>query len=331
MAKDLKTSLVFWLIPVLFLALWYFKVIILIFSIGIILGLIIQSFANYIQFKFKIPFYLNVLLIYIFLISVVSLVFYLLFKTITTEIPDLLNKIKIYFPFIENYFKNFRWTKLLNINNFSLEYFSNLAKTLSSLSFKIFEVFVIFVISIYTAFNKNFLNHFVNLFFFISKENKKKLEKILIIIQQKFSFWFLGQLILMLFIGLCAYIFTGPILKIQYASLIGLVAGLLEIIPSFGPITSTVFATMITFIEKPDYIFWVIGFFILLQQFENHFLVPLIMKKAINVPPLLVILGFLVGAKLAGVLGMIFILPLLGALVEIYNIFSKSEEIQNAG
>jgi predicted PurR-regulated permease PerM len=82
---------------------------------------------------------------------------------------------------------------------------------------------------------------------------------------------------------------------------------------------------MIVFLENPPYIWPTIIFFILLQQLENHFLVPLVMKKALALNPLLVILGILIGAKIGGILGIIIIIPILGSIIEVLKIRRISE------
>jgi predicted PurR-regulated permease PerM len=77
---------------------------------------------------------------------------------------------------------------------------------------------------------------------------------------------------------------------------------------------------MIVFLENPSYILPTIIFFILLQQLENHFLVPLVMRKAVALNPLLIILGILIGAKIGGILGIIIIIPILGSVIEFLKI-----------
>jgi predicted PurR-regulated permease PerM len=124
----------------------------------------------------------------------------------------------------------------------------------------------------------------------------------------------------MIFIGLATYIFVGLILKVKYGILIGLIAGILEAVPILGPVITLIIASIIIFLENPAYILPTIIFFILLQQLENHFLVPLVMKKALALNPLFVILGILIGAKIGGILGIIIMIPILGSVIEVLKI-----------
>jgi predicted PurR-regulated permease PerM len=124
----------------------------------------------------------------------------------------------------------------------------------------------------------------------------------------------------MIFVGFATYIFVGLILKVKYGLLISLIAGIFEAVPILGPIATLIFASMIVFLENPSYILPTIIFFILLQQLENYFLVPLVMRKAVALNPLLIILGILIGAKIGGILGIIIIIPILGSVIEFLKI-----------
>lgn len=60
----------------------------------------------------------------------------------------------------------------------------------------------------------------------------------------------------------------------------------------------------------------VIGFYIIIQQFENHLIYPLVVRKVVGVPPLLVIISLIIGAELAGFLGILLSVPIAAALME---------------
>ena len=60
----------------------------------------------------------------------------------------------------------------------------------------------------------------------------------------------------------------------------------------------------------------VIGLYVIIQQFENHLIYPLVVRKVVGVPPLLVILALIVGGQLAGFLGILISVPVAAAIVE---------------
>ncbi len=321
MAKSLEKFLIFWLIPFFFLALWYFLPLILPFLVGIILGIAIQSFASYLSFRLKINFYFNVFIIYSLIILIITFVFYLTAQVLIEQLPSLIKKLEPYgIVFKEFNFKNYQleFLQKLDIIKITSGYLSNILGFISNFFYSLFAITLIFVVSIYVALRKNFLE---DIFDFFAQEKAEEYSKIWRKIKRKISFWLIGQLFLGVFIGFTTYIFVGPILKINYATMIALFSGLFELIPIIGPILSLLLALAITILTKPEVVFFVAAFFVILQQVENHLLVPLVMKKAISLHPLLVIFGILIGGQVGGILGIIVILPLLGASVEIINYF----------
>lgn len=319
MSKDLVKFLIFWLIPVFLLFFWYFRSIIFPFLVGIIIGISIQTFASYLSFKLKLNFYFNVFLVYTLVIILVSFVFYLVTQVLIEELPHLMERLGKYQEFLKGFnYENSKWSLLKDIDIYSISsnYLSNAFSFVFSVLGGIFSLILIFIVSIYVALRKNFPEE---IFFFFSEEKREDYAKIWRKIKRKISFWLMGQLFLGVFIGLSTYIFMGLIMKIDHALMISLFSGLFELVPIIGPILSLILALSITILFKPELSFFVLVFFILLQQLENHLLVPLVMKKAIALHPLLVIFGILIGGKLGGVLGIIVILPILATSVEIIN------------
>ena len=152
--------------------------------------------------------------------------------------------------------------------------------------------------------------------------------------RRKISRWIQGQMFLGLIIGVLTFIGLS-LLHVPYAAVIAIVAALFELIP-FGMILATVPAVALGFAEGGTSIgLMTLGFFIALQQIENYILVPLIVRRATGVPPLVVILSLLIGLKLAGFWGIILAMPVAVFLLELFadleqkKIFEK-EELDNA-
>ena len=116
------------------------------------------------------------------------------------------------------------------------------------------------------------------------------------------------------------------ILGIRNALFLAILAMVFEIIPVFGPILSAIPAILIGFTDGGlSQALIVTGFYIIIQQFENHLIYPLVVKKIIGVPPILVIIALIVGAKLAGFLGIILSVPVATAFVEYLDDFQKNK------
>lgn len=142
--------------------------------------------------------------------------------------------------------------------------------------------------------------------------------------RKKIGLWMQGQLLLGVLIGVFAYLGLS-ILGIRYALLLAIMAAVFELIPVFGPTMAAVPAVVLGFGESTIVGFMVLGFYIIIQQFENHLIYPLVVRKVVGVPPLLVILALIIGGRLAGFLGIILAVPVASAFMELVADIEKNK------
>lgn len=122
-----------------------------------------------------------------------------------------------------------------------------------------------------------------------------------------------GQLTIAAFVG----VLTGVgclFIGVPYALTIGLVAGITNIIPYFGPWLGGVLPVILGFMERPLMALWVIILIVVIQQIEAAFLSPQIMSHSVGLHPLLVMFSVLFFGSMFGILGMIIGVPLMGIL-----------------
>lgn len=127
-----------------------------------------------------------------------------------------------------------------------------------------------------------------------------------------------GQITLMIFIGLVTWL-GDTALGVPYALLMGLLAGLLELIPNVGPTLAAIPAVLLALffgstylpIENVPFALLVVAFYVLVQFLENQFIVPYIMGDAVDLPPLIVLIGTLAGAFAFGILGALLATPVI--------------------
>jgi predicted PurR-regulated permease PerM len=135
--------------------------------------------------------------------------------------------------------------------------------------------------------------------------------------QAKIGKWMQGQLILGVIVGVLLYLGL-TILGVPNALLLAAVAAVFELIPVFGQILAAVPAVAIGFVDGGvTGALLVAGLYLVVQQFEAHLIYPVVVKKVVGVPPLLVILSLIIGAKLAGFLGILLSVPIAGAVQEL--------------
>lgn len=139
-------------------------------------------------------------------------------------------------------------------------------------------------------------------------------------VKKKLGSWLRGQLLLDLIVGILSYIGL-LILDVQYALLVGLMAGLFETIPYAGPIFSGIVAVLLAFLQTGD---WpkpvlVALLFVVIQQLENHVLVPKVMQKTVGLNPIVSIVSLLIGYRLLGLPGAILAIPIATALSVVWT------------
>lgn len=134
--------------------------------------------------------------------------------------------------------------------------------------------------------------------------------------QAKIGKWMQGQLILGVIVAVLLY--PGLVLlDVPNPLLLAVLAGFFELIPVFGQILAAVPALALAFVDGGlTAALLVAGLYIIVQQFEAHLIYPVVVKKVVGVPPLMVILALLIGAKLAGFLGILLSVPIAAAIQE---------------
>ncbi len=133
--------------------------------------------------------------------------------------------------------------------------------------------------------------------------------------------YFLGQVKLMLIIGIVTFAVTTA-LGLKWALLLGIIAGFLEIVPNIGPIVAAVPAIISAAIFGSQWlpvsnlmmVIVVIAAYVLIQQTENAIIVPRIMSEALDLHPVLVILGVLILSGRLGIIGALMAAPILGII-----------------
>jgi predicted PurR-regulated permease PerM len=126
--------------------------------------------------------------------------------------------------------------------------------------------------------------------------------------------WLVTQLIAMLTLGVVTTV-ALLILHVKAAFALGLLSGLLEFIPTVGPIISSLPAIAMGFLDSPEKAVWVTLVYVGVHFMESHVLIPLLMKGGIDLPPALTILTQALMALLFGFLGLMCAVPLLAATV----------------
>lgn len=170
----------------------------------------------------------------------------------------------------------------------------------------LFNMVLVLVITFFLVTDKTGLDKFI-MSLFPSRYNKYILEKTEAI-KDKIGHWLRGIITLMVCMFLL-YLIGFSILGIKYATTLAIMGGIAELFPVIGPILAGIPAVLIAFNQSPWLVLWVLGLMVLIQQIEGNIFIPIIMKKAVGLSPVIIIISVLIGYELLGLLGIILAVP----------------------
>ncbi len=121
--------------------------------------------------------------------------------------------------------------------------------------------------------------------------------------------WMLGQAVSSLVVA--AFTWAGlALLGVPASGGLGLIAGLLDVIPMIGPIIAGVPAVLLAFTVSPATALWTVLLFLVIQQIQGNFLQPMIQKQAVDVPPAVLLFAVVAAGLIFGFLGVLLAAPL---------------------
>ncbi len=143
--------------------------------------------------------------------------------------------------------------------------------------------------------------------------------------QKKIGLWMQGQLVLAAIIGMLVYLGL-LIINVPNALLLATLAAAFEIIPLFGPILASIPAIIIAYTTGDlTTALIVAGLYIIVHQFENQLIYPLVVKKVVGVSPVVSIVALAAGFHLAGFIGLILAVPISAVITEFLSDFEKDK------
>lgn len=142
--------------------------------------------------------------------------------------------------------------------------------------------------------------------------------------QKKLGRWVRAQVLLGAIVGV--FIFFGlTLLGVEHALFFAILAALLEVIPVAGPILAAVPAVAATFFVSPILAVFTVLLYVAVQQVESHVIVPVVMRQAVGLSPLIVVLALLIGAKIGGIAGILLAVPITAVVAEVLNDWDKKK------
>lgn len=317
------------------------------FIIGFLIAYILNKPMTFLQNKFKLNRGISVSIIYGILLA--CLVFIWLYvvpiiqKNITdlysfmphniNEIEDLINSILSTFKIST---KNPESTLQIKefITNSIIPTMTSIAGVLSQTLLELIGLVVTYTVNI-------FLGIVISIYFLISKEKTIQIVNDLCeclfgkfylkakefgkILDKNIGSYIIAKFIDSLIYGtFCTIILV--LLKSHYPVFVGIIIGVTNMIPFFGPIIGTVVAVFINLFFSFDKALWVLVVMIVVQQLESAILEPHFVGKQVGVPPVLTILAVTLAGKYTGFIGMMLSVPIMGVIIIYVNRYMANKK-----
>ncbi|HMO79058.1 MAG TPA: AI-2E family transporter [Candidatus Paceibacterota bacterium] len=198
--------------------------------------------------------------------------------------------------------------------------------TLSTIFGGVLSFLLIIVLSFYLAVQEDGVANFLKIV--VPLQHEKYAIDLWKRSQKKIGLWMQGQLVLGVLVGVLTYLGLS-ILGVQNALFLAFIAGMFELIPVFGPILAAIPAVAFAFIQDGfTFGLLVAGLYLIIQQFESQLIHPLVVKKIVGIPAIIAIISLIIGAQIAGFLGIVLSVPIASIVMEYLSDVEKRKKLE---
>lgn len=300
------------------------------FLFALIISLLFEPLISFLQ-KLYFPKVMAVIMVYLSIFGVLGAVIYFSAPIFIYELQQLSKNIPDYFNTLNPLLKNLGVAVGQNFEDFSASIISTLQASSESIFKAITAVFggiastiLIFVFAFYISLETKGVETVLS--YLAPKKYEGYVLSIFERAQYKVAGWFGARVLACVFVGIVSFI-VFFLFGIKYALILAVISGALTFIPFIGPTFTALLVALSVGVSNS----WILAAYIVvalavIQQIENSFVTPLLMKKFLDLPPLLVLIALLVGSMLFGILGMVFLVPVFGIIYEFLKEFLRDKK-----
>lgn len=312
------------------------------FFIGFVIAYILNQPMKYLEKKFRIKRGISIALIYGAVVLIVLLSSIFIVPTIKSNVQDIYASIPQGINQIENMLNNISSSLKFDINNPDIkvqinDFIKNVLVPLSTTTANVVGDFVINFMSTFVSYTVNIvLGIVISVYLLLSKEKyiegvnllghkifKKsylKIKEFVNILDKNIGVYIVAKSTdSTVYAILCTIILY--LVKAKYALFLGIVAGITNMVPFFGPIIGTIVAVVINLFFSFDKALVVLVVMVVVQQIESAVLEPYFVGKQVGVPPIFTILAVTVASSYFGLIGILLSVPVISVILIYFKRF----------
>lgn len=237
----------------------------------------------------------------------------------TSSIEDTLKNLNI--PFIDN-LQPYIIQIVDTVQKYIMTNLGAMTSNIMSIGSSIASFFIAIIISIYILKDSEyFISLWKKLYYLIfrSSNTGKKISETFALVNDVFSKFIRGQLLEAFCVGILSAIALS-IVGIDYAVVIGLIAGICNMIPYVGPLVGTILAAVMGLLSgRPIKVIYAVIAMLIVQQVDNNLLAPKIVGNSVGLHAVFTMMAILVGGNIGGLLGMLLAVPIAASIRVLFN------------
>ncbi len=300
-------------------ALFLVRDILLLALFALVVSFLFNPAINFLQ-EMRVPRTLAVLAVYLALFGALGSCLYLVVPVFMIETHQLVQLFPVYFEKVAPVLSGWGFAVFQSVDAFLAAIrdwvvgaSSSILGSLAGFFGGILAMFMLVTAAIFFSLEECAVKNFILLL--VPKEREAAVLAWWKRAQIKISGWFAVRLAGMLAVGSFTSLACWA-LNIRYPVFLGFFAGVADIIPFVGPIAAAAIIAVVALIDSWQKAVLAVAIFTIIQQLENNLVIPLLSKKFIEFPAILVLLSLLVGETLWGLAGAILAIPLFGILYD---------------
>jgi predicted PurR-regulated permease PerM len=277
------------------------------------------------------------LLIYLGVLGILVGVVALVVPLVVSEITALRDALPSYADDLQNLVRRVAPEQAANFSTGSLvnRLSSELGAVASDLTSAIFttistsiSIILILVIAFFLAVEENFAT--VAISRFVPPAQRPRITRMLGKMGTRLGQWARAQMLLALFFGV-AFAIGLRVIGVRYAVTLGVVGGVLEIIPYVGGFITVALALLLAVAQGPLRVLLVLIWYVVVVEVEGHVIAPKLMDRVLGIHPLVVVIALFLGGEALGILGALLAVPIAIVLQVLLDEFYRFDEVEQQG
>ncbi|MDP3882797.1 MAG: AI-2E family transporter [Candidatus Staskawiczbacteria bacterium] len=309
------------------IALWFF--------FALIISVLLEPAINFLRWL-RIPKIAAIILVYLSIFGFVGLLIYITAPIFVFEIKQFSQYIPEYFEKVNPLLRQFGVDVAQSFDSLTSVLISGLEQgskgvinAVTSFFGGVASAFFILALAFFLSVEEGGVER--ALVFMTPQKYEERIITLFKRAQKKVSGWFGARILSCLFVGVASFI-VFYIFGVKYAFLLALISGIMNFVPYIGPWITAIVIVVFVGVSSGS---WLTALYVLIsvaviQAVENNILTPVLMKRMIDLPPILVLLALLIGSQLFGFLGAIFAVPVFGIVYEFLKEFLEKRKSEMA-